>query len=134
MSWPSSSTTTPRGPTPPGSDLRPYHRPGTPPPSDGDLARATLSHLAITRPQLGPVIDRATRLADDDTRFEPAMLALGGLVPLALHTEIKIQRSTTGEWRHKCELSGPAYACTRSRARSRKSATAGALVCGFIWR
>lgn len=24
-------------------DLRPYHRPGTPPPSDGDLVRATLT-------------------------------------------------------------------------------------------
>ena len=26
-------------------DLRPYLRPGTPPPSHGDLARATLTHL-----------------------------------------------------------------------------------------
>ncbi len=28
-------------------DLRPYHRSGTPPPSHGDLARATLIHAAV---------------------------------------------------------------------------------------
>ena len=71
-------------------DLRPYLRPGTPPPSHGDLARATLTHLSATRPELAPVIERAVRLADDTTRFEPAALAVGGLVLLALHT--------TGEW------------------------------------
>ncbi|MDQ3153754.1 MAG: hypothetical protein M3R63_19260 [Actinomycetota bacterium] len=71
-------------------DLPPYRRPGTPPPSHGDLARATLIHLSATRPELAPVIERAVRLADDTTRFEPAALAVGGLVLLALHT--------TGEW------------------------------------
>lgn len=69
-------------------DLQPYHRPGTPPPSDGDLARATLTHLATTRPDLTPVIDRAVVLAEDTTRFEPATLAVGALVLLALQTEV----------------------------------------------
>ena len=69
-------------------DLQPYHRPGTPPPSDGDLARATLTHLATTRPDLAPVIDRAAHLAEDTTRFEPATPAVGALVLLALQTEV----------------------------------------------
>ncbi|MGH3773972.1 MAG: hypothetical protein ACRDRW_21710 [Pseudonocardiaceae bacterium] len=89
-------------------DLRPYDRPGTPPPSDGDLARATLTHLAATRPELASVIDRAVRLAEDTTRFEPAMLAVGGLVLLALHTEITVERNAAGEWQfrlHKKALS-----------------------------
>ena len=82
-------------------DLRPYLRPGTPPPSHGDLARATLTHLSATRPELAPVIDRAVRLADDTTRFEPATLAVGGLVLLALHTEVKVERNTAGEWQFR---------------------------------
>lgn len=41
------------------------------------------------------------RLAEDSTRFEPATLALGGLVLLALQTEIKVERNTTGEWRFR---------------------------------
>ena len=82
-------------------DLRPYRRPGAPPPSHGDLTRATLTHLSATRPELAPVIDRAVRLADDTTRFEPATLAVGGLVLLALQTEIKVERNTAGEWQFR---------------------------------
>jgi len=82
-------------------DLRPYRRPGTPSPSHGDLARATLTHLSATRPELAPVIDRTVRLADDTTRFEPATLAVGGLVLLALHTEVKVERNTAGEWQFR---------------------------------
>ena len=70
-------------------DLRSYHRPNTTPPTEGDLARATLTHLAATRPELVPVIDHAARLAEDTTRFEPATLAFGGLVLIALQTEVK---------------------------------------------
>lgn len=44
-----------------------------------------------------PVIHRAVRLAKDTTRFEPATLAVGRLVLLALHTEIKIDRNAAGE-------------------------------------
>jgi len=82
-------------------DLRPYLRPGSPPPSHGDLARATLTHLSATRPELAPVIDRAVYLADDTTRFEPATLAVGGLVLLALQTEIKVERNTAGKWQFR---------------------------------
>jgi hypothetical protein len=79
-------------------DLRSYHRPDTSPPPEGDLARTTLTYLAATRPELGPVLDHAVRLAQDATRFEPATLALGGLVLLALQTEMKIDRNITGQW------------------------------------
>ncbi len=82
-------------------DLRPYRRPGAPPPSHGDLARAALTHLSATRPELASVIDRAVLLADDTTRFEPATLAVGGLVLLALHTEVKVERNTAGEWQFR---------------------------------
>jgi hypothetical protein len=82
-------------------DLRPYLRPGAPSPSHGDLARATLTHLSATRPELALVIDRAVRLADDTTRFEPATFAVGGLVLLALHTEVKVERNTAGEWQFR---------------------------------
>ena len=82
-------------------DLWPYLRPSTPPPSHGDLARATLTHLSATRPELALVIDRAVHLADDTTRFEPATLAVGGLVLLALHTEVKVERNTAGEWQFR---------------------------------
>ena len=81
-------------------DLRPYHRPGTPPPSHGDLVRATLTYLAATRRELALVIDRAVRLAEDPTRFEPATLAVGGLVLLALQTEIKFERTTVTHRSH----------------------------------
>ena len=47
------------------------------------------------------MIDRAVRLADDTTRFEPATLAVGGLVLLVLHTEVKIERNTAGEWQFR---------------------------------
>jgi hypothetical protein len=65
-------------------DLRSYCRPDTAPPTEGDLARTTLTHLVTTRPELVPVIDHAMRLAEDTTRFEPATLTLGGLVLIAL--------------------------------------------------
>ncbi|MFN2497432.1 MAG: hypothetical protein ABR608_16260 [Pseudonocardiaceae bacterium] len=79
-------------------DLRPYLRPGTPPPGKGDLARATLTHLAATHPDRAAVVDRAVRLADYNTRFEPATLAVGGLVVLALQTDVRIERNPAGEW------------------------------------
>ncbi|MGH3826299.1 MAG: hypothetical protein ACRDQX_03870 [Pseudonocardiaceae bacterium] len=54
------------------------------------------------------MIDRAVRLAEDTTRFEAAMLAVGALVLLALQTEIKVDRNTAGKWQfrpHKKALS-----------------------------
>jgi hypothetical protein len=82
-------------------DLQLYRRTDTPPPSEGDLARTTLTHVAATRPGLVPVIDHAMRLAEDTTRIEPATLALGGLVLIALQTEIKIDRNTSGQWQFR---------------------------------
>ncbi|MGH3752316.1 MAG: hypothetical protein ACRDRP_06390 [Pseudonocardiaceae bacterium] len=63
-------------------DLRFYLRPDIAPPTEGDLTRATLTHLAATR-------------------FEPATLALGGLILIALQTEIKVDRNTTGQWQFR---------------------------------
>jgi hypothetical protein len=82
-------------------DLRSYRRPHTAPQTEGDLARATLTHLAASHPELVPIIDHAVRLAEDTTRFEPAILALGGLVLIALQTEITIDRNTTGQWQFR---------------------------------
>jgi hypothetical protein len=64
----------------------------------GDLAKATLLHLAAIRPELVPVITQAARLPDDVTRFEPATLAVGALVILALQTEVKLTRNAQGKW------------------------------------
>ncbi len=47
------------------------------------------------------MIDRAVRLADDTTRFEPATLAVGGLVLIALQTEVKVERNTAGRWQFR---------------------------------
>jgi hypothetical protein len=46
-------------------------------------------------------MDHAVRLAVDTTRFEPATLAFGGLVLIALQTEIKIDRNSTGQWQFR---------------------------------
>jgi hypothetical protein len=63
----------------------------------GDLARATLVHLAATRPGLIPVI---TRAIDDPghTVREPVTLTAGALVVLALQTEVKLTRNAQGRW------------------------------------
>ena len=82
-------------------DPRSYRRLDTSPPTEGDLARATLTHLAATRPELVSVIDHAACPAEDTTRFEPATLAVGGLVLIALQTEIKIDRNTAGQWQFR---------------------------------
>ena len=64
----------------------------------GELARAALGHLAATRPELIPVITRAAELPPDGTRFEPATLAVGALVVLALQTKVKLTRNPQGNW------------------------------------
>ncbi len=63
----------------------------------GDLARATLVHLAATRPDLVPVITRAI----DDPGYgvrDPVTLTVGALVVLALQTEVKLARNAQGRW------------------------------------
>jgi len=63
----------------------------------GDLARATLQHLAVTRPDLVPVITRAIDLPDGGVR-DPVTLMVGALVVLALQTEVKLTRNAKGHW------------------------------------
>jgi hypothetical protein len=63
----------------------------------GDLARATLLHLAATRPDLVPVLTRAI----DDPGYavrDPVTLTVGALVVVALQTEVKLTRNTQGRW------------------------------------
>jgi hypothetical protein len=63
----------------------------------GDLARTALLHLAATRPGLVPVITRAISLPARDVR-DPVTLAVGAVVVLALQTEVKLTRDTSGKW------------------------------------
>lgn len=81
--------------------------------SDGELARSTLKYLLAETPELSAVVDRAVSLSatDDGTRFEPATLAVGALVIIALQTDVKVERNTAGKWRfavHKKAMSDSA--------------------------
>jgi hypothetical protein len=72
-----------------------YAQPGTT--DAGDLARATLLHLAATHPDLAQVITRAI----DDPGYavrDPVTLTVGALVVLALQTEVKLTRNAQGRW------------------------------------
>jgi hypothetical protein len=73
--------------------------PSGPPPSAGEIARATLTHMVAETPELSEVVRRAGTLATDTTRFDPATLAIGGLVLVALQTEVDLRRDAKGEWR-----------------------------------
>jgi hypothetical protein len=74
--------------------------------SAGDLARDTLTYLATTHHDLTTTIQRAITLTSDNSdtnqagkeRIEPATLAIGALVVLALQTEVSLERGTTGKW------------------------------------
>ena len=73
-----------------------YAQPGATADS-GDLARATLLHLAATRPDLIRAITRAI----DDSGYavrDPVTLTVGALVVMALQTEVKLTRTTQGRW------------------------------------
>jgi hypothetical protein len=93
--------------------MRPSGAPSTEPSLVRPLRRtqpASSPTFATTRLELVPVIDHAVHLAEDATRFEPADLALGGLVLIALQTEIKIDQNTTGQWQfrlHKKAIRDP---------------------------
>lgn len=76
--------------------LADYARPGTTTDA-GDLARAALLHLAVTRPDLVPVITRAIDDPGNAVR-DPVSLTVGALVVLALQTEVKLTRNTQGRW------------------------------------
>ena len=78
------------------TELTDYAQPGATADA-GDLARATLLHLAATRPDLVPVITRAIDDPGSAVR-EPVSLTVGALVVLALQTEVKLTRNTQGRW------------------------------------
>jgi hypothetical protein len=73
--------------------------PSGPPPTAGEIARAALAHLVAETPELSEVVRRAGSLATDTTRFDRATLAIGGLVLVALQTEVDLRRDAKGEWR-----------------------------------
>jgi hypothetical protein len=69
--------------------------------SDGDLARATLSYLAQT-PDRARDVQQAINVTSDNLteRFiDPVTLIIGGLILLALQTEISLDKDTKGRWR-----------------------------------
>ncbi|MGD0933140.1 MAG: hypothetical protein ABR922_00990 [Streptosporangiaceae bacterium] len=78
------------------TELADYVQPGTAADA-GDLARATLVHLAATRPDLIPVITRAIEDPGYAVR-DPVTLTAGALVVLALQTEVKLTRNAQGRW------------------------------------
>ena len=85
-----------RGATTGDTGLGDYARPGAAADA-GDLARATLVHLAATRPDLVPIITRAI----DDPGYavrDPVTPTVGALVVMALQTEVKLTRNTQGRW------------------------------------
>lgn len=84
------------------SDRPPIHpAPGTITPAA--LARAALTHLLSTQPQLtDTALPRAERLAANppqDQRLDPATLAVAGLVLVVLQTEVDWTRTDTGRWK-----------------------------------
>jgi hypothetical protein len=71
---------------------------------DGDLARATLRYLADVAPEGAGDVQRAITVTSDDPteRFiDPASLIIGGLVLLALQTEVRLDRDQQGRWRFR---------------------------------
>ena len=75
--------------------LTSYTDPGAPA-GAGDLARATLQHLAA-RPDLATVITRAIQDSGHPTR-DPVTLTVAALVVIALQTEVKLSRDPKGHW------------------------------------
>jgi hypothetical protein len=88
--------TGPRDATADDTGLAGYAQPGIAADA-GDLARATLQHLAATRPDLVPVITQAVGDPGYAVR-DPVTLAVGVLVFLALQTEVKLTRNTQDRW------------------------------------
>ncbi len=69
--------------------------------SETELARAALTHLLASQPELAADLPRAVRLAanpQQGERFEPGSLVVAGLVLVVLQTEVKWTRASTGRW------------------------------------
>lgn len=63
----------------------------------GDLARATLAYLAgqeSVRPLVAQAVANPRRAGQRD----PLTLAIGGLVLLALKSDVELKRTTSGKW------------------------------------
>jgi hypothetical protein len=101
-----------RPPTPADPDLRshlqqaardtdPTGLPVRPGASEGDLARGTLGYLATTDRAADVERAVAITLGRPTERFDPATLIIGGLVLLALQTEISLDRDPHGRWRFR---------------------------------
>jgi hypothetical protein len=81
--------------------------------SDGELVRATLSYLVDADAERAADVQRAIDITSSGQteRFEPATLIIGGLVLLALKTEVKLDRNQDGRWQfhlHKKAMSDSA--------------------------
>ncbi len=64
--------------------------------SPGDLARATLAYLAEHEP--GGLVGEAVRRRRPVGKRDPLSLAVGGLIVLALKSEVQLKRTSTGKW------------------------------------
>ncbi|MGH3795099.1 MAG: hypothetical protein ACRDSP_09430 [Pseudonocardiaceae bacterium] len=66
--------------------------------SQGELVRAILRHLISTRPELQRVVQQARDISDDAAHFELATVGVGGLVLVALHSDLELSRPAAGKW------------------------------------
>jgi len=64
----------------------------------GEVARATLRHLAETNPAAAEDIARAITIGARQERFEPFSMLIGTLVVLALRTEVELERKPDEGW------------------------------------
>lgn len=82
-------------------DLPSCGPPLTKPPSDGDLARATLLYLterdASFRDAITPIVSRSPEFGEPFTR-DAGAFALGALVLLALHTDLELRKQPGKGW------------------------------------
>ena len=73
-----------------------------PPTTDADLARLALNYLATTA-EYAADVDRAIAITRDQPteRFEPTTMVIGGLILLALQTEVSLDRDQHGRWKFR---------------------------------
>ena len=63
----------------------------------GDLARAALIYLAEQEPT-GELVGQAVNRPRREGQRDPFSLAVGGLILLALKSDIQLKRSSSGKW------------------------------------
>ncbi|MGW5284642.1 hypothetical protein ACWERI_35250 [Streptomyces collinus] len=71
----------------------------------GELVRDTLKYLVAAKPEVAPVVERATLMTRQGmgapSRFDPLTVGVGALVVLVLQTDVQLERTTAGKWRFK---------------------------------